>query len=64
MMPSDGEDDRRSPALAGRLARRDGGAEANLQADVQKLLLYGGLNLDETDLNVELEAPVGGGRLT
>jgi SAM-dependent methyltransferase len=48
--------------LARRLARRDEGAEANLQADVQTLLLYGGLNLDERDLNVELEAPVGGGR--
>jgi hypothetical protein len=46
--------------LARRLARRDGGAEANLQADVQSLLLYGGLNLDENDLNVELEAPAGG----
>ncbi len=48
--------------LARRLARRDGGAEANLQADVQTLLLFGGLNLGEDDLNVELEAPVGGGR--
>jgi hypothetical protein len=48
--------------LARRLARRDGGAEANLQADVQTLLLYGGLNLGERDLNAELEAPVGGGR--
>lgn len=48
--------------LARRLARRDTGAEANLQSDVRTLLLYGGLNLDEHDLNVELEAPVGGGR--
>lgn len=48
--------------LARRLARRDSGAEANLQADVQTLLLYGGLNLGEQDLNVELEAQVGGGR--
>lgn len=48
--------------LARRLARRDGGAEANLQADVQTLLLYGGLNLGEGDLKVELEAQVGGGR--
>lgn len=48
--------------LARRLAKRDGGAEANLQADVQSLLLYGGLNLGEDDLNVELEAPAGGGR--
>ena len=48
--------------LARRLARRDGGAEANLQADVRTLLLYGGLNLDEDDLNAELEAQVGGGR--
>lgn len=48
--------------LGRRLARRGGGAEANLQADVQTLLLYGGLNLDEGDLKVELEAPVGGGR--
>lgn len=45
--------------LARRLARQDGGAEANLQADVQTLLLYGGLDLGEQDLNVELEAQVG-----
>jgi hypothetical protein len=49
-------------ALASRMARRDSGAEANLQADVQTFLIYAGLNLDESDLNVELEAPVGGGR--
>jgi hypothetical protein len=48
--------------LTRRLAKRAGGAEANLQADVQTLLLFGGLNLGEDDLNVELEAPVGGGR--
>jgi hypothetical protein len=48
--------------LARRLARRDSVAEANLQADVQTLLLYGGLNLGEDDLDVELEAQVGGGR--
>jgi SAM-dependent methyltransferase len=51
------------PELARRLARRDGGAEANLQADVRTLLLYGGLNLGEADLaEVVLEAQVGGGR--
>jgi hypothetical protein len=48
--------------LGRRLARRDVGAEANLQADVQTLLLYGGLNLDQADLEVVLEAQVGGGR--
>src|ERR1700730_7161519 len=51
------------PDLARRLARRDGGAEANLQADVRTLLLYGGLNLREEDLSEGvLEAQVGGGR--
>jgi hypothetical protein len=49
--------------LTQRLARRDGSAEANLQADLRTLLLYGGLNLGEGDLTeVELEAQVGGGR--
>jgi hypothetical protein len=48
--------------LASRLARRDSGAEANLQSDVRTLRLDGGLNLGEHDLNVELEAPAGGGR--
>lgn len=49
--------------LARRLARRDGRAEANLQADVRTLLLYGGLNLGEANLaEVELEAQAGGGR--
>lgn len=49
--------------LTRRLARRDGGAEANLQADLRTLLLYGGLNLGEGDLlEAELEAQVGGGR--
>jgi SAM-dependent methyltransferase len=51
------------PDLARRLAKRDAGAEANLQADVRTLLLYGGLNLGGDDLvEVELEAQVGGGR--
>jgi SAM-dependent methyltransferase len=58
-MPATGVD---LPELARRLARRDTGAEANLQADVQTLLLYGGLNLDESDLDVKLETQVGGGR--
>ena len=50
-------------ALARRLATRSPQAEANKQADIQTLLLYGGLNLGEGDLNiVELEAQVGGGR--
>lgn len=45
------------------LARRTGGAEANVQADVRNLLLYGGLNLGEDDLvEAELEVQVGGGR--
>ena len=50
-------------ALARRLATRSPQAEANKQADIQTLLLYGGLNLGEGDLDVvELEAQVGGGR--
>lgn len=50
-------------ALARRLAARSQTAEANTQADIQTLLLYGGLNLGEGDLDiVELEAQVGGGR--
>jgi SAM-dependent methyltransferase len=51
------------PALARRLASRSLGAEANVQADIQTLLLYGGLNLGEGDLQVvELEAQAGGGK--
>jgi hypothetical protein len=51
------------PALARQLASRAGGAEANVQAHIQTLLLYGGLNLGEDDLvTVELEAQAGGGR--
>lgn len=51
------------PALARQLASRAGGAEANIQAHIQTLLLYGGLNLGEDDLiTVELEAQAGGGR--
>jgi len=50
-------------ALARQLASRSLGAEANVQAHIQTLLLYGGLNLGEEDLvSVELEAQVGGGR--
>ena len=50
-------------ALVRRLATRSPQAEANKQADIQTLLLYGGLNLGEGDLDVvELEAQVGGGR--
>lgn len=37
-------------------------SEATLQADVRQLLLDGGLNLDENDLTVDLEAQVGDGR--
>lgn len=49
--------------LVRRLAGRSRSAEANPQADIQTLLLYGGLNLSEGDLvTVELEAQVGGGR--
>jgi DNA-binding SARP family transcriptional activator len=36
--------------LVRRLAGRTTGAEANVQSDVQTLLLYGGLNLAEKDL--------------
>lgn len=48
--------------LARRLAKRTNVAEANLQSDVRTLLLYGGLNLGERDLTVELEVQAGGGR--
>jgi hypothetical protein len=37
-------------------------SEATLQADVRQLLLEGDLNLEENDLSVDLEAPVGDGR--
>ncbi|MFE1247047.1 hypothetical protein [Streptomyces sp. NPDC058735] len=37
-------------------------SEATLQSDVRQLLLEGGLNLDENDLTVDLETPVGDGR--
>lgn len=50
-------------ALVRQLASRTAGAEANVQADVRTLLLYGGLNLGEDDLvEAELEVQVGGGR--
>jgi hypothetical protein len=50
-------------ALCRQLAGRALGAEANVQAHIQTLLLYGGLCLREGDLvSVELEAHVGGGR--
>ena len=50
-------------ALVRTLAARGGKAEANAQAHIQTLLLYGGLNLGEDDLvTVELEAQVGAGR--
>ena len=49
--------------LVRQLASRSAGAEANVQADVRTLLLYGGLNLGEDDLvEAELEVQVGGGR--
>ena len=50
-------------ALARELASRSVGAEANVQAHIQTILLYGGLNLGEENLEtVELEAQAGGGR--
>jgi hypothetical protein len=50
-------------ALVRQIATRSVGAEANVQAHIQTLLLHGGLNLGEQDLvTVELEAQVGGGR--
>lgn len=50
-------------ALARDLASRSVGAEANVQAHIQTILLFGGLNLGEENLEtVELEAQVGGGR--
>lgn len=44
-----------------RLATRAGSTEADIQSDVRTVLLYGGLELENTDL-VVLESPVGGGR--
>jgi hypothetical protein len=50
-------------SLARELASRSVGAEANVQAHIQTILLYGGLNLGEDNLQtVELEAQAGGGR--
>jgi SAM-dependent methyltransferase len=50
-------------ALLERLADRDRvRSEATVQADIRQLLLSGGLGLAEHDLDVELEAPVSGGR--
>ncbi|CAM4072488.1 N-6 DNA methylase [Nocardiopsis rhodophaea] len=47
-------------ALIGRLSDRNKvRSEATLQADVRQLLLTGGLNLADHDLDVDLEAPVG-----
>ncbi|MBV9022745.1 MAG: N-6 DNA methylase [Streptomycetaceae bacterium] len=48
--------------LARLLERKPMRSEATLQADVRQFLLDGGLNLDENDLSVDLEAPVGDGR--
>lgn len=48
--------------LARLVDRRPMRSEATLQADVRQLLLDGGLNLEENDLRVDLEAPVGDGR--
>ncbi|MFI8815009.1 MULTISPECIES: N-6 DNA methylase [unclassified Streptomyces] len=48
--------------LARLLDRKPMRTEATLQADVRQLLLDGGLNLDENDLSVDLEAQVGDGR--
>ena len=52
-------------ALVRQLAGRAAGAEANVQADVRTLLLYGDLNLGENDLvEAELEVQVGGWNCT
>ncbi len=48
--------------LAQLLDRKPMRSEATLQADVRQLLLEGDLNLEENDLSVDLEAPVGDGR--
>ena len=37
-------------------------SEADLQSDIKLLLLHGGLDLDEHDLDVALESPVGAGK--
>ncbi|QYC44288.1 putative type I restriction enzymeP M protein [Nonomuraea coxensis DSM 45129] len=50
-------------ALLDRLSKRDRlRSEATLQSDIRHLLLTGGLNLAEHDLDVALETPVGDGR--
>jgi SAM-dependent methyltransferase len=49
--------------VLGRLANRDRvHTEATVQADIRQLLLSGGLGLEDHDLEVDLEAPVGGRR--
>lgn len=52
-------------ALYARLARRGGGTrtEADIQSDIKLLLLSGGLDLDEGDLEVYLEAQAAGKRI-
>ncbi len=48
--------------LVRRIVERDASrTEADLQSDIQTLLLWGGLNLDDDDLNVQLESQLGGG---
>ena len=48
--------------LVRRIAERDASrTEADLQSDIQTLLLWGGLNLDDDHLNVQLESQLGGG---
>lgn len=47
--------------LVSRLAGRKGLTEADIQSDIRALLLYGDLDLEESDL-VVLESPVAGGR--
>lgn len=50
------------PLLARIADRRSGRSEATLQADIRQLLLAGDFNLNDSHLDVALEAPVGGGQ--
>ena len=50
------------PLLARIADRRAARSEATLQADIRQLLLAGDLGLSDSHLDVDLEAPAGGGR--
>lgn len=63
MVASDSLLENELQALLDRLSKRDRlRSEATLQSDIRHLLLTGGLNLTEHDLDVALETQVGDGR--